>query len=213
MNKIFDIIPLNNYLYMVDKEAEIPQYSWFYASDRNSIHDNRWKTYSDGNHLKKDFPFYWLILASNDPALKDLPLLPPIKEDISEIIQKAKEKYPYQTNTTEEDKGLILGLRLAYIDGYKAAKAKKYSEEDMWWAYTRGFQASEEKKKPLTDFREVIQSFNPVPIQVEVEMWDFADSIEKMPEGKLKENLKKRHENPKLDNNNTVIVKRYIYGT
>lgn len=71
MTKIYDIIQLNNHLYVVDREVKIPKHSYFYASDRKSVHRNDWQR----DALKEEFPFYWLIIATTDTTL-GLPLLP-----------------------------------------------------------------------------------------------------------------------------------------
>ena len=73
------IISLSGDIYMVNKEAKIPRFAWFYASDRKSVHKNRWLE-EIAEHLHEDFPFYWLILATTDKSL-GLPLLPQVEED------------------------------------------------------------------------------------------------------------------------------------
>jgi hypothetical protein len=70
----------------------------FYASDRKSIHRNKWNTPAA---LKIEFPFYYRIVASTD---KDL-VLPPIDLDlIGEYIENQKSPKPSPAPIEQEKK-------------------------------------------------------------------------------------------------------------
>ncbi len=143
MNKQFDVIPIEDYFVVVDKESEIPQYSWFYASDRNSIHDNRWKTYEEGelgdkkdvNYLKKDFPFYWLIIATIGKRLEGIPLVENVvEEDINSlaILNSRKSENILKKQNLTPNFQYYRGLTDGFVQGFKAAQSKGiFTEKDM----------------------------------------------------------------------------------
>lgn len=115
MTKKYDLINLNSFLYMVDKEAECPKNTWaIFPNTRNGVIRDyegckatlcKWDYAANGNSNLA-------IIASNDKSL-GLPILPDIEEDIDQI-------YGNYCRANPEE-------RIIYIDfehGYKAAKAK-----------------------------------------------------------------------------------------
>jgi hypothetical protein len=168
MNKIYDLVHLNGYVYGVDKEV----LNDICPQNGTQVHKK-----GDDSHGMCDCT---AIVFSNDPSL-GLPLLPPIEEAI-----------PY-LQTTDEDQ------QWAYREGYKAAKAKRYTEEDIKEVIdmARSFIALD-FSKPQYSTEEIIKSLNPLPKQVEVEM----------------EMIGNPHEwiyAPKVNENNIVNVIRWIY--
>lgn len=179
MTKIYPLIHLNGFVYAVDKEAVIPQYAHFWASDRNSIHDNRWKTYQgEPNLLKMDFPFYHLIVMSSNPSL-GLSLLPAVDDPLN----RRKPLYQVQNNKAGEEGNLTIDvlafedlkeaeewcgdaehLQIIPTDWIVATKAKKYSEEDMikgmlWAMSTRESNAKKLGKLTLPETEQEEQQF------------------------------------------------------
>ncbi len=190
----YDVIHLNGEQYAVDKEAQIDQKDLFIS--QNSI-------YIFGELDKHGIPSDSVkIVASSDKSL-GLPLLPPIEEDVIELAEKT---YPEATDgnphlISEHNKGQNT-RRVAFVRGYKAASQKKYSEEDMWKIYVAGFQANEEKKKPLDDFKTSLQSLSPKPIQVELEMeYEFDTGLEPAYGDLI----------PKVNEDNFVTVLKWIF--
>ena len=148
-------------MYMVDKSTDKPPLNvwiWQINLSNNNVMKN-----VNGLHA------CWQIIASTDPSL-GLPLLPPIEEKIdykgfNEVWIKFIHSIPPLNRTnvvqfTDEAKNI-------WKEGYKAAKAKRYSEEDLEKALVM---------KNMGYGKEfIIQSLNPLPKQVEVEMEDFCD--------------------------------------
>lgn len=105
------------------------------------------------------------ILATTDHSL-GLPLLPKIEEYISDdSINQIAADLGYRM--LPED------LREGILAGYKAASAKKYTEEDLRKAFEAGqtYEFNLQKYKgELVPIDRYIRSLNPKPIQVEIEI-------------------------------------------
>lgn len=156
MTKIFDIIHLNGFLYMVDKE------------DSNKREGNQFLCLDQPDYpqFHKDYGMAddccWIVLASNDPSLSELPKLPPIEEDVDSISEKILGK------------GLTGTIYESYwLAGYKAASKKKYTEEDIHKLFINMLDSL--VKEPTVRYtwktaKEFLKSLNPLPKQVEVEM-------------------------------------------
>jgi len=208
MTKIYDLIHLNNHIYMVDKD-KILTIGTKYIDDTDAIREaviddpEYWKARSDYNK----------ILASTDKSL-GLPLLPNIKENIEqlaiEIIRrrggwehlfinnKLIHKAPPVPTGFWRDVNNI-------IEGYKAASAKKYTEEDMREAYNFGVSAAQETHLP---FEDIIQSLNPLPIKVEVEMQGYTYDYRNIPTITVPDTMTWLL---KVDKNNIVQVVNWIF--
>lgn len=115
MIKKYDIISLNNHLYMVDKE--ITEKGQWYFNSEMQLHK------AVQAHVSSEAE---VVLASTDTTLT-LPLLPKIEEDIPRL------------DTTDEDQ------QWAFQQGYKAASVKKYTEENMRKAIEFGRDIRNEK--------------------------------------------------------------------
>lgn len=187
MTKIFDLIHLNNHVYAVDKTVrKLNKGDWHIQQKDNKIGVWQYLLGSGETPL-----WYWKIIATTHKSL-GLPLLPEIEDDVTVLAEK---RFPIGDT---DFNGLFQG---GFVEGYKAAKAKKYTEEETrelckksWDAYHHNDTFDEwwnENKK--TD---------PLPKQVELEM-------EYDPTGIT------YHENdkafkPKVKDG-FVIVKRWIY--
>lgn len=146
MTKIFDIVHLNEHMYAVDKKQHIEEGIRFLP------------IIGEGDYGHP-------IIATTDTSL-GLPLLPEI--ETKNIESLALKQYPIIKNKDVDgdwnDSNSV--IRKGFIKGYKAASAKKYTEEQVRNAILKAWDKSEDTK----NIDEIIQSLNTKPIQVEVEM-------------------------------------------
>lgn len=219
MTNIYDIISLNGEMYMVDDSKD-----WDSRGSRiyrnmiggtcvfkeegyvsfKSLNEEVYDIYpKNEKHLKN-------IVASTDKSL-GLPLLPEIKEEEwDKNRQVAFSKFLSENQDVKLDTGSKLKL---FNAGYKAASSKEYTEEDMENAYDNGANfALKRRNDCFTDVFEAekqkyIKSLTPPPIQVEVEMEDYPVT------GTFGLKSEEQVTLPRVDSNNTIIVKRYIYGS
>lgn len=203
MKKIYNLIHPNNHIYMVNRNF-IRVGATFSLLGENIF---------DGSDKVAK------ILASTDKSL-GLPLLPNIEEDIempdrSQIIKLAKtQNFNGQIGTIiPQEKAFLNG----YEKGYKAASTKKYTEEDIRKAIIFGFEQclNNETISPdgsgetgifEKDIKPFIESLNPLPKQVEIEMkMEFitTEDDQNDPIGHFWI--------PKVDANNIVQVVKWIY--
>lgn len=211
MEKIYPLIHLNGFTHMVDKEISLkglPTTDGIKIYPSTEGRESIYKVDGAEEHLKKRLS---AIVASNDPSL-NLPLLLPIEEKIDykgfnaawhELIMTVPPLN--RTNViqfTEKARGL-------WKDGYKAASAKKYTEEDLKAAWQLGKDrrdweldddGEDGSQDPFT-IKEFIQSLNPLPKQVEVEMEDEMKAYHSRGLSPLK---------PEVENNIIKII-RWIY--
>lgn len=147
------------------------------------------------------------IITTNNPTL-GLPLLSEIEEDVEQLAKdRATALFPVGTSDVHwracvED----------FLMGYKAAKAKQYTEEDMRNAFNSGqiceYEGAYDKDSWFNGF---ISTLNPKPIAVEIEMiYDYSDMEEHCEGGTLPSAVYGELQ-LKLTNNNEVIVKQWIY--
>jgi len=152
------------------------------------------------------------VVASTDKSL-GLPLLPDIEENIEqlaiEIIRrrggwehlfinnKLIHKAPPVPTGFWRDVNNI-------IEGYKAASAKKYTEEDMRKLYEGTVQnvGTVVKRKDMPTWEQVLHSLNPLPIQVEVKI------TSRVYKGGI---IEKEINNLLVDENNFVQVVKWRY--
>lgn len=205
MNKEYPLIHLNGESYMVDKESG-RKTTIDYITDGEQVK-------LPANQTELDSPMWFKILATTDKSLS-LPLLPSIEED---VISLAENAYPY---ITVPDKEITAShnakqdtRRIAWIQGYKANK-KKWTDEDMRNAMRsmRGYDFKHISDATFDDLMEAhMNHIKPQPIAVEVEM-------EKKCEAELVNCSFGRGKDcdceivPKVDQNNFVIVKRWIFN-
>lgn len=152
MTKIFDIIHLNNEMYMILIFDYLKKGDSYIAVDRTTVIKS----------CEKDGYAGLRIIATTNKSL-GLPLLPAIQENIQDLAHKhTKDLLLTSEGRTQRWWGFIFG--------YEAAKAKKYTEEDIMTFYkyvkTHTFQEA---------MNHLNKSTNPLPKQVEVEMEVDAD--------------------------------------
>lgn len=176
MTKIFDLVHLKGQVYMVDKEATLIN-SW--CTDGVILYE---PTETRNELMIKAGTEGWLktkvkaIVATTDPSL-NLPLLPAIEENVVNL----SRIYAEERNSDIIE---VLGrgfaetnIQRSYEDfyaGYKAAKAKKYTEEDIQKIldyFTNEAPGFYIKKYFLRRLKEA----NPLTRQVEVEMEDVGN--------------------------------------
>lgn len=201
MEKTFDLIHLDRFMYTVDKEDKS-----FSVRDRGLY--KKWKVgiVTDSNEDILEFEGelideydLWKIIATSNPELA-LPLLPDVEE--STIMQLANEYafcYPGEQLSEEFD------IRAtSYFQGARAAASKKYTERDMEKAFEAGrlrggWNRHGYAKLPL-DRHEFIQSLNKLPIAIKLKVYP-APPDNSDPLGYILN----------TDKNNTVILKQWIY--
>lgn len=204
MTKLFDLIHLNGHIYAVDKEALPIKEHPIYSSISNKILIEKHEYAGIKNET------HWKVVSTSDPSL-NLPLLPPIEEDI-----KALARIQWELNDDKQEERIkrnefgmttrklspeirekfFQSYFTVFEQGYKAAKAKQYTEENLEKAFD-----SYPQNSTFNDFKNFL---NPLPKQVEIE-WvpkdpysydscnDFSTYI------------------PKVDANNFVTVKHWLY--
>lgn len=191
MEKQFDIIVVDGYWYVVDdvrpKEGE-----WNYDKVEHKVFCRWEKNTQDKNDFK--------VIASNNPSLTDIPLLPSVEQDVEQFALKQIGFSKIPVKGTEE--WLIFK---SYCSGFKAAQPKRFTIEDvgnilekfhkMNMAYLTG------KEDDNMDISEFLQSLQPVPKAVVLE-------YEVFPTGYFDSTY--QFNKPKVVNNQ-VIVKRWIY--
>jgi len=204
MTKIFPLIQIANKLYAIDKEAEIIGSSKYLAASdssgicRKEILNDRGievlllpsnkEGFIELPEMSKDwFP----IICSQDETL-EIALLPNIEEDIEAIFNR-------------EPKELDLKFQ-SYAKGYKAAKAKQYTEKDIIKAIEMARETSPAPPHyPTHSSDKIIQSLSPIPTHVELEMDSFSQWKD---DGKSHGRVETQF--PKM-NCNFVIVKQWHY--
>lgn len=214
MNKIFDLIHLpNGHRYAVEERED-------YKISPEEIYYDKYN-----NEIKIASTSGWgtwqVIIASDDKSL-NLPLLPPIEEDVQKISDEfgdfwARNNGSYDNLKDEEEKEDFEEEKgkysFGFFNGYKAAKAKQYTEEDImkWYKYVKTHTVEEA-------FTHLKQSLNPLPKQVEVELYDFTEALEQplapwddtSANAYMDDKLKRKRGQPKVDANNIVNVIKYI---
>lgn len=226
MTKTYNIIHLlDGYMYMVDKEADtlnqwIVQEQWdagdgtmiggnigqrivtdknpeLFKEYYNMVFGHSWDRLVSNAHKEHT----WTIIATNNTKF-NLPLLPEI-DNIEQLANNCAE----EENKYNLDK---VRTKINFIKGYKAAKAKKYTEEDIWkiWIAGRKFQSHNGP-----DFKEFIKTLSPKPIAVELEIqtdWKEHTKIYMESFGDNPEDFKFEPK-LKLDENNFVNALKWIY--
>lgn len=210
----YDIIHLNGFMYAVDKDKK----TWgkiAYNKDKNII------GYVNSHPKYEEEGFE--IVATNDPALEDLPLLPAVEENVplegfnevwSEVVNHADTTLFTRIGMQE----FTNSIKKSWKAGYKAGKAKQFTEEDMEKAFLAG-ERWEDKNQAIsrgeiptfpeaTFIEDFLESLKPKPIAVELEMEDWRGDGEDPDIG----NHAKHLVVPKVDSTNHVIVKQWIWN-
>jgi hypothetical protein len=181
--------------------------------------------YNVEGSMFENYPLYYdEVLASNDPSLTDIPQLPEIEENIEEQAFDflSKERFGnYKEGHSDGNKTVVSMLvkfsKTALKDG------KKYTEEDMLKAIQYGKTIDPDDNllygKEYTQF---MVSLRPLPIAIEVEIEDnqcdgcnaglpLVNGIHKDHQLMGIACTANRYTKPKVDQNNQIIIKRWIY--
>lgn len=193
MTKKFDVITIDGFIYLIDRKAEILQ------GDRY-IHP-------DGALLERyaSIPFEGSvkIIASNNPSI-DVPQIGELpEEDASvEASLEGMKHYPIQDVNNQ----LALG---GFIRGYKAAKAKKYDEVDIFKVLHLVKNDGLDSIKDAAKIHDIIQSLTkPIKsITIEMEEWNIGGGIGLAQKQPLQTTYK-----PLLDKEGFVIIKEIEYA-
>lgn len=168
MTKVYDIVHYNGFMYAVDKEAIITN-GWKGIAYKTDVKRQIFEHFYTTNTWYDDAR---MVVASNDPSL-NLPLLPSIEEDIEKLATNYWKNFKNEMSWVDD----LNDITQAFKEGYKAASAKKYTEEDIRKAFREGrdFEASIQNTgyddEEVMDEEQFIQSLNHLPIAVEVEMY------------------------------------------
>lgn len=180
---IYDIIKVGDYLYAIDS-SQIGAGDYWQDKTGDIQHDGgeRMIYHANKTGCKK-------IIASTDPFLNDIPLLPsPEGQDDAE--QLALKHYPYKNYNGKrigiDDSHTGEALRGAYCNGYEDAKSKgQYSEEDMYAMFQAGreFELNKDQRDSLIGAEEALEWLKPVPIGVEIidgqfKRWIYEDTYD-----------------------------------
>lgn len=200
MTKKFDVIPLDGFIYLVDKAHNPAQEGDIFYREY----------YPPTNGFKKeiitvkknsDYPSlaFYKVIASNNPSID----VPQINADILEVVEMKNIFKKHQL----EEAGVSF---VAWSLGYKAAKAKKYDEGDMRklmdWAWS-WFRSKDESK-----FQEFLKSLTKPIKSITIEMDSNEEDILYEQGGEqykwkgIGELVK-----PKLDKDGKVIIKEVEY--
>lgn len=214
MTKIYDIVHCNGFMYGVDKKAKCPKgCTAIFPNTKNGIII----TYNAPVICKSDYAanglYNLLVITSNDPSL-NLPLLPSVEEVENEnILEMAVKALDKLDPLLKNDETIYRVGLTAWFDAYKAASAKKYTEEDLRRAiykaaevgfnFTKGTIGGLNWDLAEGKAYEIIRSLNPLPIAVEVEI-DY-----KFPSGR--EYIQPSPDLVLLVENNFVKVVKWIY--
>lgn len=230
MTKTYPIVQLGEYLYALDKEAEIKEEDWFYSPLVGGIVQHNVSIRGEDDTK---------IIATSNPSL-GIYLLPETEEDFWENMPvrwiKWTKRKPHwngsvwmQFNGKNQSRGLVHKGELYKLEGlansefknyedtfywleqdfeyYKAAREKgKYSEEDMLFAAKYGYDFHKETQFSSGGFEEVcknnfLQALESLsPAPIKVEI-EMEDVLDHMD--------MKIGEEPKTKDN--VVIGRYIY--
>ena len=179
-----NIIKTENYLLVVD-DSKIKQNDWCIYRTGEVIH---YLVKLNTDNLKKIIAH---LPLNNSPVLKGVPLLPPLEDEVLELVQA------YVINTPDNEP-----LRVyAFIEGYNKAKEKyKFTEDDLRKAIDMARKFPYIKKGEIkfdTSIDEIIQSLQQ----------------QKMPFG-FECEWTQVNQKPKTTTNpqgQTVLVGKYIY--
>lgn len=146
-------IKYNQGLIWVDKTAVAPiDFSKLNYQENNGL------VFNEEN--LKSFGAVYEIIAVSNLNLPDTPSIE-IEEDINDLA------YQYYTSSQYHD----ITSSYHWLNGYKAASAKKYTEEDLRKAIRQG-EINEGCTAARKTDEEFIQSLQPKPVSVEIDMYN-----------------------------------------
>lgn len=202
----YNIIHLNGFMYAVDDKIgyKIAPEEVYYNAFEKTI--TKASSYGYGKWL--------IVIATNDRSL-NLPLLPTVEEDISfkgfnEVWAKVVEHVDTTLFTRIGMQEFTQSIKKVWEAGYKATKAKQFTEEDLKDAMKVAMkQASSGSSFEDRDFiNRHIQFLTPKPIAVELETKVLI--TDGTYNGRT-ENEYVPMEFVKTDSTNYVIVKQWYY--
>jgi hypothetical protein len=163
------IINTGDYLLIVD-DSEIKYNDWYYSYLSETIGQAAPNALGNPN-LKKVICH---LPLNNSPILEGVDLLPPLEDDIDQIIDETLEKLGYDC---EGDK--TADFVDGFVRGYNKAK-EKYSENITNWIdsfsnLVRTLNVGERELRMLDEFKKYIQSLKQpkMPVGFKCEMVDF----------------------------------------
>lgn len=126
------LIKTKDYLLLVEKVKDFKNGDWNYEID-NCIPIYKFNYDIDSYPGNRILAYYKL---NNEAEELDLPLLPdPFKENINDIVDKLDDELVrYSTEESEYWSHWVIGVK----DGYKAAKAKQFTLEDVEKSFKAG---------------------------------------------------------------------------
>ena len=194
--KLYDIIHINNHMYMVDKDTDITRGNRVY----NHITNDPDQVFLEGSKAH-----HWKLIASTDPSF-NLPLLPAIEEDILGLLKK---EFPDYDNLPQ---GVKFDLKNGFVKGYKAASSKN---DKLIKLLKCCLEVEQIKGKILEGMiKDKLKALNPLPIKVEVEMeYEFINLPDQQQWQEMTGEEKMKHVKATIPKttNNIVNVIRYIY--
>jgi len=187
-----NIIKTENYLLVVD-DSKIKQNDWCIYRTGEVIH---YLVKLNTDNLKKIIAH---LPLNNSPVLKGVPLLPPLEDEVLELVQA------YVINTPDNE-----SLRVyAFIEGYNKAKEKYNADlgellSNFYLFVTNGEVCDHEV---INEFIQSIQQ-SKTPVEFECELTQYTvDEMSKLPLGTV-------NQKPKTTTNSqgqTVLAGKYIY--
>lgn len=137
MNKQFDVIPIEDYGVVVDKEAKISKGDRF--TEKYSVNivricqeDSLYNKIADGLYTY-DTQFCSKVIATINKRIDDIPLI-----ELKKTVNQLADEYAIEKTSHGPTVHSKWSLEIGFIEGYKAAQ-KKYSEEDMKKAHFHGW--------------------------------------------------------------------------
>lgn len=200
MNKTYPLVHLNGYMYMIDSDIRGKRgWNWIISLSRAIKLERDYEKHS------AEWMFARLIVATTD-KFANLPLLPEVEEDVNKLAEK---EFPYQFRYNPRKKEvsdrITMQYRSIWKKGYKAASAKKYSEEDMQFMFKQGARAGLGKNET---FEHSLEMLKKEPIAVEVEMREAWKIVDHTPSG---DNIYQPEIWVPKTTNNIVHVVKWIY--
>lgn len=194
MTKQYPIVHLGNEMYMIEEIKDPRKGDWVYEHD-NNIPIYQFSYDMDSYPLPK-------ILASSDKSL-NLPLLPVVEDGLKLVGEQAFDAL----KALNPKGGMKEFIRMAAEFGYKAASAKKWSDEDMnkCFEHAASLSLNQLREKDWRDWRDEYLQSKPRAVEVEVDI--FAYKL--IPE--VNKDFATPIYSPKVDENNFVKVIKWIY--
>lgn len=152
----------------VNKEAKIELGDWvFELQPKDNIGDVH---FINGEYVIANDIQYKIVAQSPNLSLPNIPYVE-IEEDVEQLAIKASNKIVISKNG-QPDKTLVSH----WLNGYKAASAKKWTDEDLRKAFEAGAELDEFSEPAAgdmcpkwKDFYEYLESLQPKPVNIEIE--------------------------------------------